>query len=236
MIKPATLWNFLKTCEDTEMVGRVCRLLGRQEVLEATQTDRMMVRMIENDSGWMDEKTAEIRENERIRKNEYRKRKRERNAGKEDVPKCPTGQDGTPECPTDNAMSQTLPTFLPSNKKEEEDGDITRTREGRFSTPTMETVLAFAADNTLHACGKIDEQWAREWYTLMAETDPPWCDLHGRTIVSWQRRLISDWRLERRRRDGGTGGKPGKGRPAGNGERGGGYIDPNFKPLETVKF
>jgi hypothetical protein len=113
--------------------------------------------------------------------------------------------------------NQNNPSFKNKNRnknknilEEDDGGDITRTREGRFSTPTMETVLAFAADDTRHACGKIDEQWAREWYTLMAETDPPWCDLHGRTIVSWQRRLISDWRLERRRREGGTGGKGGK--------------------------
>lgn len=229
MIKPQTLWNFLKTCNDPVKVGRICMAVGRQEVPDMTPDERLIVQMINNDSAWMDENTELRKQKDRERKRAAAEKKRKSKDGSRSADSADS------EDSTDSAYIH--PSIHPSfHKKEDDGGDITRTREGRFSTPTMDTVLAFAADDTRHAVGKIDEQWAREWYTLMAETDPPWCDLHGRTIVSWQRRLISDWRLERRRREGGNGGKGGKGRPAGNGERGGGYIDPNFKPLETVKF
>jgi hypothetical protein len=202
MIKPATFWALLKKA-DPMTIGRIgVALAGREDELDEplTSAEQALVAVIQQDGDWMDERAEEKRERWRQRQHDKRERDKEKSRNVT-----------VTKCDSQESPNVTVPSIHPSfHKKEDEDGDITRTREGRFSTPTMETVLAFAADDTRHACGKIDEQWAREWYTLMAETDPPWCDLHGRTIVSWQRRLISDWRLERRRREGGTGGKGGK--------------------------
>lgn len=116
-------------------------------------------------------------------------------------------------------------------------GEEMETKRG-FHPPTESEVVAFAADDTRHAVGKIDEAWVREWYAAMARLDPPWADSRGRTIVSWQRRLVSDWRMERRRREGGggNGGKPAGARGAGNGAKGGGYVDPNYKPMKTIRI
>lgn len=50
MIKPKLLWNFMKTCTDTQKVGRVCRLLGRQEIEDASPDELLLVQMIVNDS------------------------------------------------------------------------------------------------------------------------------------------------------------------------------------------
>lgn len=68
MIKPVMLWNFIKTCEDNEKVGRVCRTLGRQKVDGLTEDERLLVRMIDNDSDWMDEWVEERKRKDRERK------------------------------------------------------------------------------------------------------------------------------------------------------------------------
>ena len=68
MIKPEMLWNFLKTCDDTMKVGRVCRTLGRQNVEGVTPDEMLLVKMIDNDSSWMDEKYEEIKRKDRERK------------------------------------------------------------------------------------------------------------------------------------------------------------------------
>lgn len=67
MIKPETLWNFLKTCTDTGTVGRVCRALGRQQV-ELNPGEQLVVEMIQNDSKWMDERISAVKERDRERK------------------------------------------------------------------------------------------------------------------------------------------------------------------------
>lgn len=72
MIKPEMLWNFLKTCEDTAKVGRVCRMLGRQKVPDATEDENLMAHMIDNASSWMDEKLEHKRKLDRERKRKSR--------------------------------------------------------------------------------------------------------------------------------------------------------------------
>lgn len=107
MIKPEMLWNFIKTCEDTGKVGRVCRTLGRQQVPEVTKDELLIVRMIDNDSIRMDEWREE-----RLRRDRERKRKR-----MGDIPR-------NPQIPTENAESTEsaksaltyLPTHLPTDK------------------------------------------------------------------------------------------------------------------------
>lgn len=66
------LWNFLKTCEDTAKVGRVCRMLGRQDVPDATEDEKLMAHMIGNASSWMDEKLERKRKLDRERKRKSR--------------------------------------------------------------------------------------------------------------------------------------------------------------------
>lgn len=72
MIKPEMLWNFLKTCEDTAKVGRVCRMIGRQKVPDATEDENLMAQMIGNASSWMDEKEERKRKLDRERKRRSR--------------------------------------------------------------------------------------------------------------------------------------------------------------------
>ena len=70
-----------------------------------------------------------------------------------------------------------------------------------FNPPTIEEVVAFATNPARHTGGVWDEAWARDWYRQMAELDPPWTDRRGNTIVSWQRRMINDWRIQQERNE-----------------------------------
>ena len=98
-----------------------------------------------------------------------------------------------------------------------------------FHPPTIEEVVEFAANPAKHTGGAWDEAWAREWYRQMAELDPPWADSRGRTIVSWQRRMVNDWRIsEERKRKEKTNGNDGRGNCGVRTDRNAPYYEPGL--------
>ncbi len=104
MIYPVTLYNFGKVCRNSTTAGNVLRALCKQKV-ELTESERIVVDMIQNDSEWMNERVEQKREKERTRKAAFR--------ASRNVPQCPkdnAGHDGTGR---DTAMSRTLPPSLP---------------------------------------------------------------------------------------------------------------------------
>ena len=102
MIKPEMLWNFIKTCEDTGKVGRVCRTLGRQQVPEVTKDELLIVSMIDNDSRWMEERIED-----RKRKDRERKRLKAKQLAASKNPQIP-------QIPTENAESTESAPIHPS--------------------------------------------------------------------------------------------------------------------------
>ena len=71
MIKPESLWGLFKTCENSKWLGDICRALGRQDV-ELDYGQQMMLKTIQQDSGWMDERIEVRLERDRERKRKYR--------------------------------------------------------------------------------------------------------------------------------------------------------------------
>lgn len=107
MIKPEMLWNFIKTCEDTGKVGRVCRTLGRQTVADITPDELLLVQMIDNDSKWLDE-----RHEEKLKKDRERKRFA---AAKRSIPKESTESAHSNRIYGIRPLPTSLPTSLPDN-------------------------------------------------------------------------------------------------------------------------
>ena len=63
-------------------------------------------------------------------------------------------------------------------------------------TPTLDEVLAFAADSAHHPGAEaFDAAWAREWWQFMENADPPWTDRSGARIGSWKQKMIVAWKL-----------------------------------------
>jgi hypothetical protein len=81
MIKPETLWGLFKNCPDSQWLGDICRALGRQDV-GLTFDQAQVVRLIQQDSEWLDERI----EGQRERWAERQRKKRERD--KDNVTEC----------------------------------------------------------------------------------------------------------------------------------------------------
>ena len=81
MIKPETLWGLFKNCPDSKWLGDICRALGRQDV-GLTFDQAQVVRLIQQDSEWLDERI----EGQRERWAERQRKKRGRD--NENVTEC----------------------------------------------------------------------------------------------------------------------------------------------------
>ena len=73
MIYPTTLYNFCKSCNDSEMIGNVLRALCGQDV-ELSIAEQMLYKMIANDNKWMDERLEVKKERTAARQREFRNR------------------------------------------------------------------------------------------------------------------------------------------------------------------
>ena len=76
MIYPTTLYNFCKSCNDSEMIGNVLRALCGQDV-ELTIAEQMLYKMIANDNKWMDERLEVKKERTAARQREFRNRNKQ---------------------------------------------------------------------------------------------------------------------------------------------------------------
>lgn len=102
MIKPETLWGLFKNCPDSQWLGDICRALGRQEV-DLTFDQAQVVRLIQQDSEWLDERI----EGQRERWAERQRKKRERD--KDNVTQCHGDNRDTPHV-TNKPTKPTNPT------------------------------------------------------------------------------------------------------------------------------
>lgn len=177
MIKPTSLWNFIHECdtEDAEYIGRICLALAGKQVT-FSRAEKIQYLTISKDNNDMDERIKERKERDRERKWKWRNAERR----------------GGTRTDADGADSPS-PSIHPL--QEEEDA-ATRVRARRGGNPpTMERVLAFAADAVHHPGGKTyPKEWAMDWMAVMEASDPPWTK-GGHRIVDWQRKMINDWLL-----------------------------------------
>lgn len=170
----------MKSCDDDQWIGRICRALGEQDV-ELDYGQQQMVNSIKMDSGWMDERIEAQREKWRERD----RRRREREIGE------------NRENGENSRLHQSHVTSVPPSSQIEEDDAVARTR-ARGKAPTIEEVIRFAADNTHHPEGKAyPDDWARGWYVYMEQSDPPWTK-NGAPIGSWRQKMITDWSIHQK--------------------------------------
>ena len=185
MIKPATLWGLMKSCDNDQWIGRICRALGGQDV-DLDYGQQQMVNSIKMDSGWMDERIEAQRE-----------RWRERDRRRRDREKREIGENGENSRLTQSHDTSIHPSVHPSIQEELDADAVARTR-ARGKAPTIEEVLRFAADNTHHPDGKTyPDDWARGWYVYMEQSDPPWTK-NGSPIGSWRQKMITDWAIHQK--------------------------------------
>ena len=183
MIKPVMLWNFIKTCEDTGKVGRVCRTLGRQKVDELTEDEKLLVRMIDNDSDWMDEWHEEIKRKDRERKRKKAaelKERLERKNSTESV-NSTESMDSTPTY---------LPTYLPSNDKSNDLSKENQKEKGAQDAQVNELFAQFWAAYPASCPRKIDKKKCLEKFRRIV------CDAHGARMEIYKRLMdgLETWK------------------------------------------
>ena len=92
------------------------------------------------------------------------------------------------------------PPIIPDPEKQ--DVEASRTGAGtrtHATPPTLELVLAFAADGAHHPQGKsYPEEWAREWYAYKMASEPPFTDRYGQPIRQWRQKMVTDWQIKER--------------------------------------
>ena len=99
MIYPVTLYNFGKVCKSSLAAGNVLRALCKQAV-KLTPEEETIFAMIQNDSGWMDERVEQQRERWKERQ---RKSRMSRNVT-------------VTKCDTRDTHNVTMPSSLPPSK------------------------------------------------------------------------------------------------------------------------
>ena len=90
------------------------------------------------------------------------------------------------------------PPAMPTNQPSGNNASVIPDAPAHVTTPpTLDAVLAFAADSAHKPDGKpIPEAFAREWYTLMEAASPPWTNTRGRRITNWRQEMIYAWRRD----------------------------------------
>lgn len=193
MIQPTSLWAFLKETDDTELVGRVCRALGGQEVTPPLNcAEKAIYNVITKDNEWMNERIEAKKEQWRKRQEKSRSEKKVKD--KKSVTHCHGDNKSvtvTKECHGDNT-NVTYPPSLPSslppslNTLSNESVYITRTpaqecdseiktHPTRGDIPSEKTVVTAAT--TLMG---VPEAFARWWYKEMMARD--WANTDGSPI------------------------------------------------------
>ena len=114
MIQPTSLWAFVKETDDTELVGRVCRALGGQEVSPPLNSaEKAIYNVISMDNEWMNERIEAQKEQWRKRQEKARNEKKLKD--KKSVTHCHGDNSNvtvTNECHGDNTKV-TVPSSLP---------------------------------------------------------------------------------------------------------------------------
>ncbi len=103
MIKPATLYNFGKMVTDPVVAGHVLMALCKQDIA-LSPMEQVIVKMVAQDSEWMEERIEENKAKERERKRAYRK-----STESTQCPEMSQGQNGTPQCPKDKTEKVSVP-------------------------------------------------------------------------------------------------------------------------------
>ena len=168
MIKPELLWNFIKTCEDNEKVGRVCRTLGRQKVDGLTEDEWLLVRMIDNDSDWMDERIEEKKARDRERKHRKAVELRERR-------KCPDSTESTDSADsTESTDSAPIhPSIQPSIHPSDKSSDLSKEKSKEKDAQANDLFEQFWTAYPSTCPRKIDKKKCLEKFRRIV------CDAHG---------------------------------------------------------
>lgn len=135
------------------------------------------------------ERMEEVRHNRAKRQQRWRKRK----AGQVEVDVCRHLQPSTAST-SPSPFSPPAPPLYPHTP--EDVVAVARACVHVKPTPTLDEVLAFAADSAHHPGAEaFDAAWAREWWQFMENADPPWTDRSGARIGSWKQKMIVAWKL-----------------------------------------
>lgn len=215
MIKPDTLWSFLKRSEDGDelTVGRVCRSLAGHVVdppLDAGE--RLMLRMIEESNEWH----TEAIEKERERKKAYRESKvkaEKGQNGRAESSEMSQGQNGRAESSAypsihpsvhpsvrPSVHPSALPSVLPSVQISTGESVCveaatpppaparTCVREDRRDVPTLAAVV-----NAAKSVMGVSEAYARWWYGEMEARDWTCSDGMRVSTRNWRPQLKAWW-------------------------------------------
>lgn len=179
MIKPATLWALFKSCDNSQWLGDLCRALGKQKV-DLDYSQRQLLNVITTDSGWMDERIEAQREKWRERQREKRERDKSDNRDNGDKSQCHGCHD-----------TSVPPSVPPSVQEDTHSPACARESD----PPTIEAVLAWAAQSVNHPDGKAyPVAWATEWFERMRTATPPWTNVRGVSILpAWKNAMIWAW-------------------------------------------
>ena len=219
MIKPASLWSFLKETKDPDLVRRICMTLGGHEVSPPLNVAEMaLYKMIQQDSEWMDERVEAQRGRWRERQAKHRKKVAEGGEEREESPNV-TQSHGDNVIVTQSHDTSVRPSVRPSihptpkgvsdNTRALADEDsflaqkvnTSPESQGSKQPPTLEMVLAVANEGAQRSGGEvIPSDFARDWFSLMEASG--WRDTKGNRIVAngWRAKLAFAWRDEKARR------------------------------------
>ncbi|MCQ2299941.1 MAG: hypothetical protein MJZ81_07460 [Bacteroidales bacterium] len=177
MIKPATLWGLMKSCDDSKWLGDICRALGGQDV-ELDFGQRQMVNSIRQDSDWLDEAME-------IQREKWRMKKRGQRGTFETCPPSKgTGEmSSVPDCPPPSFLPSILPSIQLSKESEREGAPL-----ARQDVPDLKTVVATATSSM-----GVSKEYAEWWYDEMQARD--WTKVNGGQIsnTNWRPVLMSWW-------------------------------------------
>ena len=172
-------WLLDRSVELPERLGRVAEVLGADQDREDTAAEAL----------------ERIRASNRERfKRYYNRHKHEReNLTLDNVRNVRNVRTPAPSFPPH-------PPIIPDPEKQ----DVEASRAGagtrtHATPPTLELVLAFAADGAHHPQGKsYPEEWAREWYAYKMASEPPFTDRYGQPIRQWRQKMVTDWQIKER--------------------------------------
>lgn len=108
MIKPDTLRHLFEHCPSDQLLGKICRALGGQEV-SLDDSQKELVNMVLRDSESMDDRAEKKREYERNKKRRQREKPKDKND-----PECPEGHMGTQGDNDGHPSVPSLPSIRPS--------------------------------------------------------------------------------------------------------------------------
>ena len=182
MIKPVMLWNFIKTCGDNEKVGRVCRTLGRQKVDGLTEDEKLLVRMIDNDSDWMDEWVEERKRKDRERKRIKAAELREKLEKADSAPSSPSADSTDSTESTESADS--APVCLSVCQTDDKPNGLSKENhkeKGGKEAQVDELFAQFWAAYPSTCPRKIDKKKCAEKFRRIV------CDAHGTRMEIFSR-------------------------------------------------